>query len=222
MVENIQRDVNIALMNELSAIFGHMGLSTRDVLQAAATKWNFHMYHPGLVGGHCIPFNPYYLAFGARQAGSSPKLIPLARSINEDLPGRVVAMMLGGLVHQGKKARGSRVLIMGLTYKANISDTGETLVPEIATGLMREGVEVLCYDPLIEGEGEVLGLTKIGDLGQAQDLDAIIIAVAHTQFSQLGLGELRRLARERPVLMDIAWVFSEQEAREAGFYCLSL
>ena len=131
VIENIQRDLNIALMNELSLIFAKMGLSTKDVLAAAATKWNFHRYSPGLVGGHCIPVDPYYLVYKAKELGYHPQVILAGRAINDYMPRHVAEMTVKALNDVGKVIKGSRVLIMGLTYKENVADIRETPVKEI-------------------------------------------------------------------------------------------
>ncbi|MDZ4230426.1 MAG: nucleotide sugar dehydrogenase, partial [Dehalococcoidales bacterium] len=126
VIENIQRDLNIALMNELSLIFDKLGLNTKDVLDAATTKWNFHKYSPGLVGGHCIPVDPYYLVYKAKELGYHPQVILAGRAINDNMPGHVAGMVIKALNNAGKVIKGSRILIMGLTYKANVADTRET------------------------------------------------------------------------------------------------
>jgi len=126
VIENVQRDLNIALMNELSLIFDKMGLSTKDILDAAATKWNFHRYSPGLVGGHCIPVDPYYLVYKAKQLGHHPQVILAGRAINDSMPKHVAEMAIKALNKAGKVIKGSKVLILGLTYKENVADTRET------------------------------------------------------------------------------------------------
>jgi len=125
VIENIQRDLNIALMNELAIIFHKMGLDTKAVLEAASTKWNFHRYSPGLVGGHCIPVDPYYLVYKAKELGYHPQVILAGRAINDYMPKHVAEMAIKGLNEAGKVIKGSKVLIMGLTYKENVPDTRE-------------------------------------------------------------------------------------------------
>jgi len=128
VIENIQRDLNIALMNELTLIFHKMGLDTKSVLEAATTKWNFHRYSPGLVGGHCIPVDPYYLVYKAKELGYHPQVILAGRAINDYMPKHVAEMAIKGLNEVGKVIKGSKVLIMGLTYKENVPDTRESPV----------------------------------------------------------------------------------------------
>ena len=139
VIENVQRDLNIALMNELTLIFHRMGLDTRAVLEAAGTKWNFHRYTPGLVGGHCIPVDPYYLVHKAEELGYHPQVILAGRAINDSMPGYVALMAIKGLNDVGKVIRGSKVLIMGLTYKENVPDTRESPVREIVRVLEEFG-----------------------------------------------------------------------------------
>jgi UDP-N-acetyl-D-galactosamine dehydrogenase len=126
VIENIQRDLNIALMNELALIFERMGLSIREVIEAAATKWNFHRYQPGLVGGHCIPVDPYYLVYRAEELGYHPRVILAGRAINDYMPRHIAEMTVSALKYVGRQIKGARVLIMGLTYKENVADTRET------------------------------------------------------------------------------------------------
>ena len=152
VIENIQRDLNIALMNELAIIFHKMGLDTKAVLEAASTKWNFHRYSPGLVGGHCIPVDPYYLVYKAKELGYHPQVILAGRAINDYMPKHVAEMAIKSLNEVGKVIKGSKVLIMGLTYKENVPDTRESPVREMVKELKEFGVNVYGYDPLLSKE----------------------------------------------------------------------
>ena len=152
VIENIQRDLNIALMNELAIIFHKMGLDTKSVLDAAGTKWNFQPYKPGLVGGHCIPVDPYYLVYKAKGLGYHPQVILAGRAINDYMPKHVAEMAIKGLNEVGKVIKGSKVLIMGLTYKENVPDTRESPVREMVKELKEFGVEAYGYDPLLSKE----------------------------------------------------------------------
>jgi len=152
VIENIQRDLNIALMNELSLIFSRLGLDTRAVLDAAGPKWNFHAYTPGLVGGHCIPVDPYYLVKRAEEVGYHPQVILAGRAINDSMPKHVAELAVKGLNDAGKVIKGSTVLIMGLTYKEDVPDTRESPVEEIVRELQEYKVRVLGYDPLLPDE----------------------------------------------------------------------
>lgn len=192
IIENIQRDINIALMNELSLIFHKMGLNTKDVLAAAGTKWNFHKYTPGLVGGHCIPVDPYYLVYKARELGHHPQVILAGRAVNDYMPRHVAEMAIKGLNDAGKVIKGSKVLIMGQTYKENVPDTRESPAREMVKALLEYRVDVYGYDPLlIREEIEGFGVKAREELDGMKP-DCVILAVAHEQFRVLGEGELAK------------------------------
>ncbi|MCW3130941.1 MAG: nucleotide sugar dehydrogenase, partial [Methanophagales archaeon] len=189
VIENIQRDLNIAIMNELSLIFDKMGLDTKSVLEAAGTKWNFHPYTPGLVGGHCIPVDPYYLVYKAKELGYHPQVILAGRAINDYMPKHVAEMAIRGLNEVGKVIKGSKVLIMGLTYKENVPDTRESPVREMVKELKEFGIKVFGYDPLLSKE-EIEGFCvnaldfsfSTGFLFSKKKkckVDCVIVAVAH-------------------------------------------
>ncbi|GAI32624.1 unnamed protein product, partial [marine sediment metagenome] len=151
VIENIQRDLNVALVNELAMIFEKMGLSTEDVLDAAATKWNFYRYSPGLVGGHCIPVDPYYLVYKARELGYHSQVILAGRSINDYMPKHIAEMTVRALNEAGKVIKSSRVLVMGLTYKEDVPDIRESPVRGVIKELKEYGIEIYGYDPLLKG-----------------------------------------------------------------------
>jgi len=174
VIENIQRDLNIALMNELAIIFQKMGLNTRDILDAAATKWNFHKYSPGLVGGHCLPVDPYYLVYKAKEMGYQPQVILAGRTINDAMPKYIVEMTIKALNNVQKEIRGSKVLVMGLTYKENVADTRETPAREIIKELQEYGTEVFGYEPLLDNSGVEFGIKTVCSLREAPQFDAII------------------------------------------------
>ena len=204
VIENIQRDINIALMNELSLIFHKMGLNTGDVLAAAGTKWNFHKYIPGLVGGHCIPVDPYYLVYKARELGHHPQVILAGRAVNDYMPRHVAEMAIKGLNDAGKVIKGSKVLIMGLTYKENVPDTRESPAREMVKALLEFRVDVYGYDPLLSREEiEGFGVKAQEELDGAKP-DAIILAVAHEQFK--GDGEMAGAIKDCPVVVDVKGV----------------
>ena len=226
VIENVQRDLNIALVNELAIIFGRMGLSTKDVLDAAATKWNFHRYSPGFVGGHCIPVDPYYLVYKARELGYRPQVILMGRAINDYMPKHIAQMTIKALNDVGKIIKGSQVLIMGLTYKENVADIRETPVKEIIKELKEFGVKVSGFDPILSGEDfeSELRIKLIKDLEQAKDMkpDCVILAVAHSPFHKLNLSDLRQMQNNAPILIDIRALFDPEEAKKAGFYYRTL
>ena len=226
VIENIQRDLNIALMNELSLIFEKMDLNTSDVLEAAATKWNFHRYSPGLIGGHCIPVDPYYLVYKARELGYHPQVILAGRAINDSMPGHVAGMAIKALNETGKVIRGSRVLIMGLTYKEDVPDIRESQVTGIASELGEYGVEVLGFDPLLNPDEfkDEFNMKLLGSLEEVKKnrVDGIILAVAHSVFRSLSIDDLKAMQKNAPVLVDVRGVYNAGEAKKAGVYYRSL
>jgi UDPglucose 6-dehydrogenase/UDP-N-acetyl-D-galactosamine dehydrogenase len=218
VIENIQRDLNIALMNELSLIFEKMGLNTKDVLDAAATKWNFHYYSPGLVGGHCIPVDPYYLVYKAEELSYHPQVILSGRAINNYMPKHIANLTIKALNNIGKVIKGSRVLIMGLTYKQNVADTRNTPAKEVIKELQEFGVNIYGYDPLlndIEGEFEI---KVVQNLEEARKVDCVILTVAHDAFQGITLDQLKAIASVEPILIDIQGFFDREEAQGKGFY----
>jgi len=219
VIENIQRDLNIALMNELSLIFHKMGLNTQDVLEAAGTKWNFHKYTPGLVGGHCIPVDPFYLVHKAKELGYYPQIILAGRSVNDYMPRHVAHMMIKGLNEAGKVIKGSKVLIMGLTYKENVSDTRESPATSIIEELKVYGVEVYGYDPMLEEkEIEEFGVKPFDDM----EIDGVIVAVAHEEFREMGRKNIRKFMDDKSVLVDVRGMFDEEEVKSKAFYYMTL
>ena len=223
VIENIQRDLNIALMNELSIIFEKLHLDTRDVLDAASTKWNFHRYSPGLVGGHCIPVDPYYLVHRARELGYHSQVIAAGRSINDSMAKHVAEMTIKALNEVGKVIKDSRVLIMGLTYKENVSDTRETPQKNLIEELREYGVAVFGYDPLLdiaEAEEEY-GIRMLSSLEKEDGFNAVILAVAHDVFKRgkhsISLDKLADVMNSRPVLVDIRRHYDGAEAKRRGF-----
>ena len=203
VIENIQRDINIALMNELSLIFHKMGLNTKDVLAAAGTKWNFHKYTPGLVGGHCIPVDPYYLVYKARELGHHPQVILAGRAVNDYMPRHVAEMAIKGLNDAGMVIKGSKVLIMGLTYKENVPDTRESPAREMVKALQEYRVDVYGYDPLLSREEiEGFGVKAREELDGAKP-DCVILAVAHEQFKGAGLEGVEIVTKECAVVVDV-------------------
>ena len=217
VIENVQRDLNIALMNELTLIFHRMGLDTKAVLDAAGTKWNFHRYTPGLVGGHCIPVDPYYLVHKAEELGYHPQVILSGRAINDYMPEYVALMAIKGLNNAKKVINGSKVLIMGLTYKENVPDTRESPVREMVRALKEFGVDVYGYDPLLSDEMiEGFGV-KVSEDPDAK-VDCVILTVAHDEFRKLTLDDIKGMMDEMPVLIDVRGMFEVERAKEMGFY----
>ncbi len=218
VIENIQRDLNIALINELSLIFEKMDLNTKDILDAAATKWNFHYYSPGLVGGHCIPVDPYYLVYKAKELGYHPRVILAGRAINDYMAKHVAEMTIRALNEVGKVIRGSKVLIMGLSYKGNVADIRQSPVAQIVKELGEYGVKVLGFDPLLGDIGSVFGIKVVHELKDIEGVDCVILTVAHAVFGKIGLDALKKIMSSNPILIDVRGMFSRDEAERKGFY----
>jgi UDPglucose 6-dehydrogenase/UDP-N-acetyl-D-galactosamine dehydrogenase len=221
VIENIQRDLNIALINELSIIFHLLNIDTSEVLEAAGTKWNFLNFRPGLVGGHCIPVDPYYLVMCAQEAGYHPKVILAGRSINDAMPKYVAELAIKGLNNVGKVIKGSRVLIMGLTYKENVPDIRESPAEEIIHELKEYGVIVYGYDPLLPPEViQKFGAIPVKNLDN--HYDSIIITVAHNAFKKMSVTEIRNIMGENPVLVDVRGMIRRADAEANNIYYQSL
>jgi len=204
VIENTQRDLNIALVNELSLIFNRLDIDTHEVLEAASTKWNFLPFRPGLVGGHCIGVDPYYLTHKAQEIGYHPEVILAGRRINDGM-GRFVTDEVAKLViHKGKKVKGAKALVLGLTFKENCPDLRNTRVTDIIAGLTRYGMDVDVYDPWADAEmaREELGVTLLEEPDKSL-YDAIILAVAHQQFVDMGAENIRHWGGQDVILYDV-------------------
>ena len=204
VIENTQRDLNIALMNELSLIFDRLGIRTRDVLEAAATKWNFLPFSPGLVGGHCIGVDPYYLPAKAQAVGYHPEVILAGRRINDKMGTYIAQRMVKLLTQQVNSIRNARVGILGLTFKENVPDLRNSKVPDIVTELTEFGLDVLVHDPLANAE-EVdrefsLSLFNLEDM---RCLDGLLIAVAHDDYRQIPTSKLVTMLNKTGIIFDI-------------------
>lgn len=220
VIENVQRDLNIALTNELSLIFHRLGIDTKAVLDAAATKWNFIRFTPGLVGGHCIPVDPFYLVYKAQEIGHHPQVILAGRSVNDHMPKHVAELTIKALNDAGKVINGSKVLIMGLTFKENVEDTRETPVKHIIKELKEFHCSLYGYDPLLSKEDvESFGIPAVNSFCDEQ-FDAVIITVVHDAFKQLSLEELKKSMSESPILVDVRGFF--RNAKEHGFSYITL
>jgi UDP-N-acetyl-D-galactosamine dehydrogenase len=212
VIENTQRDVNIALINELAMIFNRLGIDTEEVLQAAGTKWNFLPFRPGLVGGHCIGVDPYYLTHKAQEVGYHPEMILAGRRINDNMgiyvAERVAQLMLKKRIH----VNGARILMLGLTFKENCPDLRNSKVVDVIRELQGYGAKVDVYDPWVnadEAEHEY-GIRPIRKPATGK-YDAIVVAVAHQQFRDMGLKTIRSFAKSPHVLYDIKHVFKAHE-----------
>lgn len=207
VIENTQRDVNIGLINELAIIFNKLGIDTEEVLKAAGTKWNFLPFRPGLVGGHCIGVDPYYLTHKAQAVGYHPEMILAGRRLNDGMGAYVASQLVKAMLKKRIHVEGSRVLILGLTFKENCPDLRNTKVVDIIAELREYGVQIDCYDPWInhqEAEHEY-GITPVNTLENGV-YDAIIMAVAHKQFAEMSIESIRNLGKSLHVLYDLKYV----------------
>ncbi|OZI38793.1 Vi polysaccharide biosynthesis protein VipA/TviB [Bordetella genomosp. 5] len=207
VIENTQRDVNIALINELALIFNKMGIDTEAVLQAAGTKWNFLPFRPGLVGGHCIGVDPYYLTHKAQAIGYHPEIILAGRRLNDSMGAYVVSQLVKAMTKQRIYVEGARVLVMGLTFKENCPDLRNTRIVDIVKELGEYNVAVDVYDPWVEKEEaeHEYGITPI-ESPQAGKYDAVILAVSHEEFVKMGADEIRKLGKAKHILYDLKYV----------------
>ncbi|MBR6361321.1 MAG: nucleotide sugar dehydrogenase, partial [Clostridia bacterium] len=195
VIENSQRDINIAFMNELSIIFNKMGIDTKSVLEAAGTKWNFLPFRPGLVGGHCIGVDPYYLTYKAEAAGYHSQVILAGRRINDDMGRYVAENAVKKLIAAGKNVKNARVAILGFTFKENCPDTRNTRVTDICSELREYGINPVIADPVADSD-EALRLygVKFTDVSAIRDADAVILAVAHDEFRNLGVDDIKAMS----------------------------
>jgi UDP-N-acetyl-D-galactosamine dehydrogenase len=213
VIENTQRDLNIALVNELAMIFNKMGIDTEAVLKAAGTKWNFLPFRPGLVGGHCIGVDPYYLTHKAEAIGYHPQVILAGRRINDGMGAYVASEMVKAMIRKGITVKGARLLVMGLTFKEDCPDLRNTRVVDLVSELKDYGLEVDVHDPWAD-ELEAMdeyGMT-LTQLPDPESYDGVVLAVAHETFQEGGTSALRALARDTHVLCDLKSVFSADES----------
>lgn len=213
VIENTQRDVNIALVNELALIFNRLGIDTQEVLEAAGSKWNFLPFRPGLVGGHCIGVDPYYLTYKAQAIGYHPEMILAGRRINDDMGRYVAGQVVKLMIRAGQPVAGSRVLVLGLTFKENCPDLRNTRVVDLLEELQSYGARVDVYDPWVdarEAEREY-GIIPVAEPAAGQ-YQAVVVAVAHRQFMELGTDGIRALASEGGIVYDIKQVLPREAA----------
>jgi len=225
VIENTQRDLNIALMNELALIFNKMGINTKEVLKAASTKWNFLKFEPGLVGGHCIGVDPYYLTFKAKSIGYHPEIILAGRKINDYMGKYIAEVTVKNLIKAGKAVKGSKALILGFTFKENITDIRNTKVIDIYEELSSFGVYPYIFDPNADKKEveKIYSIKLLNAMEQVKPYDAVILAVKHDIFVRnLSIEVLKRLFKGNPVLIDVKGLFSVEEAKRAGILYWSL
>jgi len=213
VIENTQRDLNVALVNELAIIFNRMGIDTQEVLEAAGTKWNFLKFWPGLVGGHCIGVDPYYLTHKAQSLGYHPEIILAGRRLNDSMGVYVTSQLIKAMIKRRIHVDGARVLVMGLAFKENCPDIRNSRVVDIVRDLQQYNIEVDVYDPWVEPK-EALREYEIHLTAQPVKghYDAVIVAVAHDQFRNIGSVQIRSFAKSNSVLFDLKYVFGRDES----------
>ena len=219
VIENSQRDINIAFMNELSMIFHKMGIDTKAVLEAAGTKWNFLQFMPGLVGGHCIGVDPYYLTYKAEELGYHSQIILSGRRINDDMGRYVAENVVKSLIKADKAVKGAKVAILGFTFKENCPDTRNTRIIDIVKELYEYGIKPQVADPMADAaEAKRLYGIDFADIDTIKDMDAVVLAVAHTEFLGMTVGQMEALFGEgKKVLLDLKGMLDRQEYEAVGY-----
>ena len=214
VIENTQRDLNIAFMNELSVIFDRMGIDTQEVLEAAGTKWNFLKFFPGLVGGHCIGVDPYYLLHKSKEMGYTPHVITSGRKINDEMPAYIAKRLVQMLIQNGKNPGQCRVLVLGITFKENVADIRNSKVADLVHELQQYSIAVHLVDPYASAAevAHEYNLTLFD--APENNYDAVIVAVAHKQFAEMNLESLRALMNGKPLLLDLKGIYTRAEATE--------
>lgn len=216
VIENTQRDINISLMNELSMIFDRMGIDTKAVLEAAGTKWNFLKFYPGLVGGHCIGVDPYYLVHKAMQVGYNPQVILSGRRINDEMPAFIAQRLVQKLIKKGKSPMEAKVLMMGITFKEDVADIRNSKVADLAKELMKYSINVHVIDPYAS-PNEVAHEYNITLVDSAStNYDSIIVAVNHKEYREYDAKYFRSLMNGTPLLMDLKGIYQPEDFAKEG------
>jgi len=219
VIENTQRDLNIALMNELAIIFDHLGIDTSNVLEAANTKWNFLPFSPGLVGGHCIGVDPYYLTHKAETVGYHPQVILAGRRINDNMGKFVAEKTVKLMIRAGRQIKGARVAILGLTFKEDCPDLRNTRVVDIVQELNYYGIEVLVHDPLADPEeARAFYGIEMKAWDDLTRLDGLILAVAHTAYREKNIGDFKDKLDDKGCLIDVKSVLDPAEVKKTGIH----
>jgi UDP-N-acetyl-D-galactosamine dehydrogenase len=214
VIENSQRDVNISFVNELSMIFSKMGIDTQDVLEAAGTKWNFLPFRPGLVGGHCISVDPYYLLHKSIKMGYDPQVIASGRRINDRMPAFIAKELVQHLLKANKNPKTSKVLVLGVTFKENVADIRNSKVVDVVRELMDFGVNVHVYDPHASPNevAHEYALSMVDSIGK--DYDAVVVAVAHQDFKEKSLDDYRAVSKDDLLLFDLKGLYKREDLNE--------
>ena len=218
VIENTQRDLNIALINELAIIFGKLGIDTMDVLEAAGTKWNFLNFRPGLVGGHCIGVDPYYLTYKAEEIGYHPEVILSGRRINDGMGRFIVTRVVQMLIQSDVCVKNSKVGVYGLTFKENCPDLRNTRVIDIIHELHMYGIQVLVHDPLADpGEAKKYYDVELKNYDELEGMKAVVVAVGHSEYKEMDLDELLSGLDKDGCVIDVKSSLDPQEVRDLGF-----
>ncbi len=219
VIENSQRDINIAFMNELSIIFNKMGIDTKSVLEAAGTKWNFLKFYPGLVGGHCIGVDPYYLTYKAEMMGYHSQIILSGRRINDDMGKYVAENVVKKLISCDKPVRNAKVAILGFTFKENCPDTRNTKIIDIVNELKEYGIMPIIADPTADAaEARALYGVEFVDIDKIKGMDAVVLAVAHDEFKKLSMSDIDSFYSEgKKIMIDIKGMLDRKEYIEMGY-----
>lgn len=217
VIENAQRDINIAFMNEIAMAFDKMGIDTQAVIRAMNTKWNALGFYPGLVGGHCIGVDPYYFVYRAEQLGYHSQIISAGRRVNDGMSAFVAGKIVASLIHADKKVKGARLAILGITFKENCADVRNTRVVDIIRELSEYEMDVRVVDPVADADEaqREYGVQLCG-MEDVQDADAVVVAVAHEAFRRLDLAQIAGLQRGTPVLVDVKGIYDMDAAKDAG------
>lgn len=218
VIENSQRDINIAFMNELSIIFNKMNIDTQAVLKAAGTKWNFLKFYPGLVGGHCIGVDPYYLTYKAEQLGYHSQVILSGRRINDDMGKYVAENTVKRLIKSDKNIRGAKIAILGITFKENCPDTRNSKVVDIINELKEYEINPIVIDPVADKEEarKLYGI-EVQDMGKLKDLDALIIATSHEEFKNIKIEEFNNMFIDKKIIIDVKGILDKEQYEKEGY-----
>ena len=219
VIENSQRDINIAFMNELSIIFNRMGIDTKAVLEAAGTKWNFLKFYPGLVGGHCIGVDPYYLTYKAEMLGYHSQIILSGRRINDDMGRYVAEQCVKHLISANKPVKGAHIAVLGFTFKENCPDTRNTRVIDIISELREYGIEPVVCDPCADkDEAEHLYRIRLVSLDEVDNADVVIVTVAHKEFSDMTVKTFDSMYREgQKIIIDVKGIYNKKQFMDADY-----
>lgn len=218
VIENSQRDINIAFMNELSIIFNKMNIDTQAVLEAAGTKWNFLKFYPGLVGGHCIGVDPYYLTYKAEQLGYHSQIILSGRRINDDMGKYVAENTVKMLIKNDKNIRNAKIGILGITFKENCPDTRNSKVNDIIKELKEYEIEPIVCDPVADKEeAKKLYNVEIQDMSKLENLDALIISTCHDEFKKLKMEQFEKMFKDKKIIVDVKGILNREEYTKSGY-----